>query len=79
MSVFQNNIIFVNNGAAAPKAPATGNTGGTSKGDPNAGLKQGEQTKPLPPITTADKAGAGILTFLLCAATVALPVWIIWE
>lgn len=47
--------------------PVRGDNGGTSKGDPNAGSEgdsREEPPDPLPPIKTADKAGAGILTVL---------------
>lgn len=43
--------------------PVTEKTGGSSKGNVNAGM--GDTTGPgsgLPPVTTGDKAGAGILT-----------------
>jgi mannan endo-1,6-alpha-mannosidase len=53
-------------------APVTGDTGGTSKGDPLAGTgadraRKGEES--LRAITTGDQAGAGILTGVLCIFT----------
>lgn len=57
------------------KAPYTRSTGGTSVGDPNAGTDadtptDGEESHVLTdPITTGDKAGAGILTALVLAFT----------
>jgi mannan endo-1,6-alpha-mannosidase len=42
--------------------PVTNETGGTSAGDPNAGSDRSEINLTLPPITTGDKAGAGVLT-----------------
>ncbi|EXM14936.1 hypothetical protein FoTM2_009494 [Fusarium oxysporum f. sp. vasinfectum] len=48
--------------------PVTSKTGGTSKGNPGGGsIGPGEEKGELnlKPITTADKAGAGILTFLI--------------
>lgn len=50
--------------------PATKH-GGISKGDPNAG-SHSVHISELKPITTADKAGAGILTILLCGLTVGM-------
>jgi mannan endo-1,6-alpha-mannosidase len=60
------------------QAPLNTRTGGTSKSDPNAG----SNTDPDPaanrkPITTKDKAGAGILTVLLIVGIVAGSVWLI--
>lgn len=60
--------------ADAP-APVTHSSGGTSKGDANAG----EKLKPavdLPPITTADRAGAGILTALVLGVGIGTGVWL---
>lgn len=45
-------------------APVTANAGGTSKGDPNAGSSGTADPTALKPLTTADKAGAGIITVL---------------
>lgn len=56
------------------RAPVTNTTGGTSKGDPDAG----GQSNPFPApraITAADRAGAGILTFLVLALTVGMFGW----
>ena len=81
MSVFQNNLLFVNNGQNAPKPPSSLNTGGTSKGDPNAGSAGTNTSDPnatLSPITTADKAGAWILTVLVMVATIGLTGWVIF-
>lgn len=60
--------------------PLTANTGGTSKSDPNAGNDaphNPEDEFKKHPITTADKAGAAILTLLVIGAIVGLSVWII--
>ncbi|KAM0310648.1 hypothetical protein ACHAPQ_012473, partial [Fusarium lateritium] len=54
--------------------PATNKTGGISKGDPNAGKDSHDIPEP-DPITTADKAGAGILTFLVLAGGIGTFVW----
>ncbi|KAF6804889.1 glycosyl hydrolase family 76 [Colletotrichum musicola] len=51
------------------KPPVSNSTGGTSVGDPNAGSNSNNDlTVHASPITTADKAGAGILTFLVLAS-----------
>ncbi|KAK4076886.1 CAZyme family GH76 [Purpureocillium lilacinum] len=58
------------------KPPVTNSTGGISNGNPNAGgggADNGE--KPLKPITAADRAGAGILTFLLIGGSLGTFVW----
>lgn len=53
--------------------PATELDGGISKGDVNAGERGGGfNSDPLPPITAADKAGAGILTAFTLAGGSAL-------
>lgn len=59
--------------------PATNFTGGTSKGDYTAG---GDATahspKEFKPITTADKAGAGILTAVVLGTGMGLFGWMSW-
>lgn len=57
------------------RPPLTNQTGGTSKGNPNAG--SGSQTfdgKVTPP-TAGDKAGAGILTFIILGTAVGMFGW----
>lgn len=58
--------------------PVTKDTGGTSKSNPNAGSGT---TEPAPgvtsKITTADKAGAAILTILVISGVVGGSLWII--
>ena len=50
------------------KAPLTNKTGGTSIGNPTAGTGGDRlRTSPVKDITAADRAGAGILTFLMLA------------
>lgn len=58
------------------KKPLTKDTGGTSKGDNNAGGNANplDDDKPRP-ITTADRAGAGIVTFLLLGSMCGLFGW----
>ena len=59
-------------------APKTANTGGTSESDPDAGTDANAAPIPkLAPITTADKAGAAILTLLCAGIIVGGSVWII--
>ena len=61
--------------------PVTHESGGTSKGNPNAG---GKPPPPTPKeldysITTADKAGAGVLTALFMITIGGSCGWLIWE
>jgi mannan endo-1,6-alpha-mannosidase len=55
-------------------APAT-NATGISKGDINAGSRSRGASEPLEPITTADRAGAGILTMLILAGFIGTWGW----
>jgi mannan endo-1,6-alpha-mannosidase len=72
MEVIQSNLI------QQAKAPLTSNTGGTSKGDANAGSGDMGTSTPgaIKPITTADRAGAGILTILIAAIVVSGLFWV---
>ncbi|KAG6094992.1 hypothetical protein E4U31_006060 [Claviceps sp. LM219 group G6] len=54
--------------------PVTNGTGGTSEGNPNAGGKDNGE-RPPKPITMADKAGAGFVTFLMLGGAVGTFVW----
>jgi len=54
--------------------PVTNGTGGTSKGNPNAGGKDNGE-RPVKPITRADKIGAAFLTFLMLGGAVGTFVW----
>jgi mannan endo-1,6-alpha-mannosidase len=58
------------------KKPATANSGGTSKGDPNAGMGKNNQPK-LSEITQAARSGAGFLTALLVIGTLGGCWWMI--
>lgn len=68
-------------------APVGSTTGGTSKGDPNAGTGTsagGTSGNGLPavntdPITTGDKAGAGILTSVVLLFTLVSGGWLVLE
>ncbi|GAB1317403.1 Mannan endo-1,6-alpha-mannosidase [Madurella fahalii] len=55
--------------------PLTNTTGGTSRGDPNAG-QDSNVLPPPPPITPGDRAGAGILTAVVLASFVGGLLWI---
>lgn len=75
LEVIQANLIT----RVAP--PVTSDHGGTSKGNPAAG---GKPTAPVPkslsfPITTADRAGAGILTALMMVTVGGSCGWLIWD
>lgn len=59
-------------------APLTAKNGGTSQGDVNAGHNSPFQREHSP-ITTGDKAGAGILTALILAAATGTFGWMSWE
>jgi mannan endo-1,6-alpha-mannosidase len=67
------------NGNGGPVAPLTAATGGNSKGDPSAGSQPTVVLDPAltRPITTGDKAGAGILTTLLLGATCYLAYFVV--
>ncbi|KAI0018779.1 mannan endo-1,6-alpha-mannosidase DCW1 [Xylariomycetidae sp. FL0641] len=49
----------------ASEAPLTEDTGGSSEGDPNAGASDDGKIEKPRPITTSDRAGAGMLTALV--------------
>lgn len=55
--------------------PATNLTGGTSKGDYNAGSGSTGGVEPLKPITTGDRAGASILTMLILGGAIGIWSW----
>jgi len=73
LSVFGSNLIPL------VKAPVTGKTGGTSKSDPGAGTQTDSQPIPgdLTTVTTKDKAGAIVLTILVCSMVVGGTWWLI--
>ena len=58
-------------------APLSFATGATSESKPNP--EATEQNTDFKPITTGDKAGAAILTILICAAFIGSMVWIVLE
>lgn len=66
--------------SAAP--PLTNRTGGTSQGDPGAGRSETTFRVNDPPITPADRAGAGIITTLFVVIVAGIVAWIstdFWE
>ena len=74
----QMNVVAATSALLAPasgKAPVTAKTGGTSKGNANAGEGGDDFQKHHRPITTGDKAGAGILTFLVLAGAAGMFGW----
>lgn len=57
------------------KPPLTNTTGGTSRGNPNAGSQSNTFDGKMSPPTTADKAGAGIITFILLTSAIGTFGW----
>lgn len=55
--------------------PVTNGTGGTSIGNPSAGSSDANPTVVLAPITSGDRAGAGILTAIIIVATLGTVWW----
>lgn len=53
----------------------TSDTGGTSKGDPNAGADSDDLTQQFKPLTGGDRAGAGILTAIVLGGAVSMFGW----
>lgn len=60
------------------KAPVTNSTGGTSQGDPSAGIDDPSAQNPnsIGPATAGGKAGAGILTAVVICAIVGGLTWL---
>lgn len=74
LNIFWSNLIMTSNASAY--APVTSRTGGNSSSDPTAGSTDSTDTaSTLKAITTADKAGAGILTALFAVAIIAVVYW----
>ncbi|KAF6810115.1 glycosyl hydrolase family 76 protein [Colletotrichum sojae] len=57
-----------------PEPPVTNSTGGTSRGDPNAGMNS-HPYQEFAPITTGDRAGAGILTVVVLVSALSIWAW----
>ncbi len=75
LSIIQANLI------TKVAAPVTQNSGGTSKGDPSAGTNTGGQPTIMlgssltRKITAGDKAGAGIVTAMICSGLLGSLAW----
>ena len=73
-NVFLANLMYF----GGSSGPVTSDTGGSSTSDPNAGTESGNSDKkPAKPITTGDKAGAGILTAIFVAGWAGSMVWLL--
>lgn len=70
-NVFLANMINFDTGTFGP---VTSKTGGNSTSDPNAGEGKNDQPKEKP-ITTGDKAGAGILTLIFVFGWAGAMAW----
>lgn len=62
---------------AEVKAPVTADDGGTSKGNPDGGVSDDSRLPQARPITTADRAGAGIVTALMILGMVGFSGYLI--
>ncbi|KIN06326.1 glycoside hydrolase family 76 protein [Oidiodendron maius Zn] len=74
MSVIFTNLLQFENGVQIGP-PLTNSSGGTSVGNPNAGAQSVVDPTAITPATTADRAGAGILTTLTLVSVTALFGW----
>lgn len=59
------------------RGPLTSDTGGTSESDPDAGTDTKDSHKKLPDVTTADRAGAGILTVIFVCGWAGGLAWLV--
>ena len=76
LSVFSSTMISHRKEAGGP---LTADTGGKSEGNPNAGSgSDDESPTELAPITTGDRAGAGILTVLVVSGWAAAVGWMVY-
>lgn len=64
-------------GDSGSTAPVTANTGGTSQGNPDAGLPTAMQYPQLPPIETKDRVAAGFLTTALSLGVLSGAVFVV--
>lgn len=83
LSIFSNTLAaFPPQGHGANnQAPLTSSTGGNSTSNPSAGTGNADES-PGPhfaPITTADRAGAGVLTFVFATGWIGMVAWMIME
>lgn len=82
LSIFQNNLISLSDLATNNAfAPVSADTGGTSLSNPSAGGQDTPRTSMSEvltrPITTGDRAGAGILTALSLILLIAATWWMV--
>lgn len=78
LGIFSANLVFFD--TANSSNPVTANTGGTSKSDPSAGLSEPAVNVPpgvQTPITTGDRAGAGILTVIFVTGWLGMMSWML--
>ncbi|KAJ5807836.1 hypothetical protein N7474_009105, partial [Penicillium riverlandense] len=75
-NIFSINLIPFSH-AKKSKGPLTASTGGTSKGNFNAGKNDPNKGHALPPITTGDRVGAGILTAVMIATLIGTLAWML--
>uniref|UniRef100_A0A093X784 Mannan endo-1,6-alpha-mannosidase n=1 Tax=Talaromyces marneffei PM1 TaxID=1077442 RepID=A0A093X784_TALMA len=74
LNIFWSNLIMMPNASAY--APLTSRTGGNSSSDPTAGTKDStNKASNLKAITSADRAGAGILTALFAVVIISVVYW----
>lgn len=72
-AIFSSNLI-----TTKKTSPVTSSTGGNSSSNPNSGTDDhSSQDTGTRPITTGDKAGAGILTALFATGWIGLVVWLV--
>lgn len=57
------------------KGPVSADTGGTSKGDPDAGNGGDDPLRTFNKVSTGEKAGAGIITFVVLSAACGMFGW----
>jgi mannan endo-1,6-alpha-mannosidase len=57
--------------------PATAESGGTSKGNPNQGSEGDNGERPVRPIMTGDRVGAGFLTTLILCLALGMFIWML--
>ncbi|KAF2097840.1 mannan endo-1,6-alpha-mannosidase [Rhizodiscina lignyota] len=69
MEIFQSNLV------TKVQGPVTNKTGGTSKGNPNAGSNSGTSPIVYSTISTSDRAGAGIITTLVLIGILGGALW----
>ena len=72
LEVIQSNLI------QQAKAPVTNSTGGTSQGDPSAGINDPSAQDPTAtgPVTKGDRVGAGILTAVVVCGVLGGLAWL---